>query len=67
MTIFALYQQYKNRWWALPLILPLLLMPLVRQATTYTEVEGGIVVLYYMPLAFLLALTLFYGLAALPQ
>lgn len=66
MTIFALYQQYKNRWWALPLLLPLLLMPLVRQATTYTEVEGGIVVLYYMPLAFLLALTLFYGLAALP-
>ena len=66
MTIISLYQQYKDRWWALPLILPILLLPIVRHCTTYTQVEGSVVVLYYMPLAFLLALMLFYGLAALP-
>lgn len=66
MTLTSLYQEHKDRWWALPLILPILLLPLMRNATTYTQVEGSIVVLYYMQLAFLLALVLFYGLAALP-
>jgi EAL domain-containing protein (putative c-di-GMP-specific phosphodiesterase class I)/GGDEF domain-containing protein len=42
------------------------LLPIVRHCTTYTQVEGSVVVLYYMQLAFLLALVLFYGLAALP-
>ena len=66
MTIISLYQQYKDRWWALPLLLPVLLLPLMRHATTYTQIEGSLVVLYYMPLAFLLALMLFYGLKAVP-
>ena len=66
MTIISLYQQYKDRWWALPLLLPVLLLPLMRHASTYTQIDGSLVVLYYMPLAFLLALMLFYGLKAVP-
>jgi len=36
MTIFSLYKKYKDRWWALPLILPVVLLPVARLATTYT-------------------------------
>ena len=66
MTIFALYKKYRDRWWALPLILPVVLLPVARLATTYTQVQESIVVLYYMPLAFLLSMMLFYGMAAVP-
>lgn len=66
MTIFSLYQKHKDRWWALPLLLPVILLPLSRFATTYTQIEGNVVVLYYMPLALLLSLMLFYGMAAVP-
>ncbi len=66
MTIFALYKKYKDRWWGLPLLLPVLLLPIARHATTYTQVQGNVVVLYYMPLALLLSLMLFYGMAAVP-
>ncbi|MCE9977594.1 sensor domain-containing phosphodiesterase [Leclercia adecarboxylata] len=66
MTIFSLYKTYKDRWWALPLILPIVLLPVARLATTYAQIHGNPVVLYYMPLAFLLSLMLFYGMAAVP-
>ena len=66
MTIFSLYKIYKDRWWALPLILPIVLLPVARLATTYAQINGNPVVLYYMPLAFLLSLMLFYGMAAVP-
>ncbi len=66
MTIFSLYKTYKDRWWALPLILPIVLLPVARLATTYAQINGNPVVLYYMPLAFLLSLMLFYGMAAVP-
>lgn len=66
MTIFSLYKKYKDHWWALPLLLPIVLLPIARLATTYTQVQGSLVVLYYMPLALLLAFMLFYGLAAVP-
>lgn len=46
--------------------LPVVLLPVARLATTYTQVQGNMVVLYYMPLAFLLSLMLFYGMAAVP-
>lgn len=66
MTIFSLYKTYKDRWWALPLILPIVLLPVARLATTYAQINGNPIVLYYMPLAFLLSLMLFYGMAAVP-
>jgi len=46
MTIFSLYKIYKDRWWALPLILPIVLLPVARLATTYAQINGNPVVLY---------------------
>lgn len=66
MNFSTRYQQYKDQWWALPLILPVVLLPLVILANTSTHVAGGVVTLYYLPLAFFIALMLFFGWAALP-
>lgn len=66
MNILSFLQQNKDRWWALPLILPVIFLPLLSFASTYTHLNGGIIALYYMPLAFLLSTMLFFGLAALP-
>ena len=30
----------KDQWWALPLVLPLLLLPLARAGNTYVHIEG---------------------------
>lgn len=66
MKVLQFYTQNKDQWWALPLFLPVLLLPLLSLTDTYTQIDGGRVVLYYMPLAFLLTMMLFYGVAALP-
>lgn len=66
MNILSFLQQNKDRWWALPLLLPVIFLPLLSFASTYTHLNGGIIALYYMPLAFLLSTMLFFGLAALP-
>lgn len=59
MTIIKKYKQYRDKWWALPLILPTLLLPLAREANTYAELNGSEVSLYYLPLALVLSLMLF--------
>jgi FOG: EAL domain len=66
MNIVYFLKNNKDRWWALPLILPLILLPLLSGVNTYTQLGDGPVVLYYVPLFFLLAMMLFYGFAALP-
>ena len=66
MNILSYLQQNKDRWWALPLLLPVIFLPLLNVASTYTQLNGGSIVLYYMPLSFLLSAMLFFGLAALP-
>ncbi|TCW18119.1 EAL domain-containing protein (putative c-di-GMP-specific phosphodiesterase class I) [Raoultella sp. BIGb0138] len=66
MKIINLYRQYRDKWWALPLILPTLLLPLARGANTYAELNGNEVPLYYLPLALVLSLMLFFDWAALP-
>ncbi|MDY1035950.1 bifunctional diguanylate cyclase/phosphodiesterase [Lelliottia sp. CFBP8978] len=66
MKTLAFLKQHKDRWWALPLILPVALLPLMSSASTYTHLNGGMIALYYLPLAFLLSSMLFFGLAALP-
>lgn len=66
MNLFTLYRNYRDKWWALPLIIPLVLLPVINLANTFTPLEGGIVALYYLPLAFMLSLMLFFGWAALP-
>jgi len=66
MNTLLFLKQHKDRWWALPLILPVIFLPIFSFASTYTHLNGGIIALYYMPLAFLLTLLLFFGLSALP-
>ncbi len=60
MNIHHILKQNKDRWWALPLILPVVLLPVLSVANTLTQLGDGIVALYYLPL-FLLALMLFFG------
>lgn len=66
MNIIKLYRRYRDKWWALPLILPVLLLPLARWANTVALLNGNEVYLYYLPLALVLCLMLFFGWAALP-
>lgn len=66
MNIFAFLKKNKHRWWVLPLILPVVLLPVLSVANTFTHLGDGIVALYYLPLSFLLSLMMFFGLEALP-
>ena len=66
MNFCKIYKQYRDCWWGLPLILPLLVLPIIKIANTYTYVDGGKTYLYYLPLPFLLCIMLFFGWKALP-
>ena len=50
MNIHHILKQNKDRWWALPLILPVVLLPVLSVANTLTQLGDGIVALYYLPL-----------------
>lgn len=52
MKIHHILKQNKNRWWALPLIIPVALLPVLSVANTLTQLGDGIVALYYLPLSF---------------
>lgn len=60
------YISIRDKWWALPLILPSLLLPLLSTANTYAHISTGTVVLFYLPLALMISLMLFFSWAALP-
>ena len=66
MNIFAFLKKNKHRWWVLPLILPVVLLPVLSVANTFKHLGDGIAALYYLPLSFLLSLMMFFGLEALP-
>ncbi len=66
MRFFLWYQRSKNKWWALPLILPSLLLPLVVSLNAQTLLDGSRVFLLYMPLALMTAFVMLFGWAALP-
>lgn len=66
MKLNKRYIQIRDKWWGLPLILPSLLLPLVTYANTYAHLASGEVVLFYLPLALMMSLMLFFGWAALP-
>jgi hypothetical protein len=40
MNLLKYYQQYRDKWWALPLLLPVLLLPLPDGMNTYTMLNG---------------------------
>lgn len=60
------YNKHKNNWWALPLILPALMLPLSVWFNSNTLIEGGRAFLVYMPLGLITALVMIFGRAALP-
>lgn len=66
MSLIKLYRQYRDKWWALPLVLPTFLLPISRWANTVAVLNGNDVSLYYLPLGLALSLMLFFGWAALP-
>lgn len=66
MNLLTHYRQHKDKWWALPLVLPCLLLPLFSMANTWATVAGEGVVLFYLPMAVLMSMLVVYGLAALP-
>ena len=66
MTLIRIYRKYCDKWWALPLFLPSLLLPILSKADTFTHLDGGVVILYYLPLALMMSMVLFYGWKALP-
>ncbi|TLV17536.1 EAL domain-containing protein [Klebsiella indica] len=66
MKIIKLYRQYRDKWWALPFVLPVVLLPMSRWANTTVLLEGRDVYLYYLPLAMVLSLMMFFGWASLP-
>lgn len=66
MNILHILTRNKDRWWALPLILPVALLPVISLANTLTLLGDGVVALYYLPLSFLLSLMMFFGVEALP-
>ena len=52
------YINIRDKWWALPLILPSLLLPLLSTANTYAHISTGTVILFYLPLALMISLML---------
>lgn len=60
------YKQFSTRWWGLPLVLPLVLMPLSSHFSARLALPEGYVYLIYLPLAMMLALLMVFDWAALP-
>lgn len=61
------YIGIRDRWWALPLILPSLLLPILSTATTYAHISTGTVILFYLPLALMISLMLFFWLGGIAR
>jgi EAL domain-containing protein (putative c-di-GMP-specific phosphodiesterase class I)/GGDEF domain-containing protein len=66
MSLASWYKNNKNKWWALPLVLPSLLLPIAVWCNANTVMEGSRVFLVYMPLGLMTAFTLLFGWAAFP-
>lgn len=66
MKFTALYNKYKDKWWALPLVLPFILYPITQYMSSYGYVDGFEIPFFYLNMALMTALTMIYGFKALP-
>ena len=66
MKLSKAYVKYRDKWWGLPLFLPSLLLPLLSNANTFAHISTGTVVLFFLPMALMISLMLFFGWAAIP-
>lgn len=66
MKLNATYVKNRDKWWALPLFLPSILLPVIASANTYAHINSGEVFLFYLPLALMVSLMVFFSWAALP-
>lgn len=66
MKLSKTYVKHRDKWWGLPLFLPSLLLPLLSNANTFAHISSGTVVLFFLPLALMISLMLFFGWAAIP-
>ena len=66
MKFTALYNKYKDKWWALPLVLPFILYPITEYMSSYGQIDGHEISFYYLNMALTTALTMIYGFKSLP-
>jgi EAL domain-containing protein (putative c-di-GMP-specific phosphodiesterase class I)/GGDEF domain-containing protein len=66
MKLLQFYTAIRDKWWGLPLFLPSLLLPIFDRVNTYAHVSAGDVILFYLPLALMVAMMIFFSWAALP-
>jgi EAL domain-containing protein (putative c-di-GMP-specific phosphodiesterase class I) len=66
MKFTALYDKYKDQWWALPLILPFMLYPVSQYLSAYGYADGFEIPFYYLNMALMTVLTMIYGFKSIP-
>ncbi|WP_237931233.1 MASE1 domain-containing protein, partial [Buttiauxella sp. S19-1] len=66
MKLSTAYNRYKDKWWALPLVLPFMLYPITQYLSTYGTVDGFEIPFFYLNMALTTILTVIYGFKALP-
>lgn len=66
MKLPSLYNRYKDKWWALPLVLPFVLYPITNSLSSYGQINAPDIIFFYLNMALTTALTMIYGLKALP-
>ncbi|WMY75125.1 EAL domain-containing protein [Buttiauxella selenatireducens] len=66
MQLSTAYNRVKDRWWALPLVLPFLLYPITQYLSAYVTIDGFEIPFLYLNMALITILTMIYGFKALP-
>lgn len=66
MKLNATYIKIRDKWWGLPLFLPFLILPIFAHINTFAHISSGEVFLFYLPLALMISMMMFFSWAALP-
>ena len=66
MKLNATYIKTRDKWWGLPLFLPSLILPIFGHINTFAHISSGEVFLFYLPLALMISMMMFFSWAALP-